>query len=739
QIWANDTDGDILTVYWYENTTGSYILRNTNTSVSANSTVNFSFTQFNNYFITYWWKVAVNDSTDNTTEWYYFITEPLDTSVDLITTYNVTTSPFTISATNNTPVDNVSLWYKYSSDNIISSWGTIGEVRNLTNIDNSWTTLNFWNIYTNPVVVSTYNLASGSDNEAVVRISNVTSTSCDIKIQNPGDDHLVTAGDVYIIVIDEGAYNLSDGTKVEAYKYNESTTAENGNWAVGTSQTYSNSYTNPVVLGQVMSQNDTDWSVFWCSNGVATDPADSSNLYTSKHVGEDTDITRNEETLGYIVIEQSSGTINGINYRSELGSDTIEGVLTGGAPYTYSLSGTYSMGVATLNAMDGSDGGFVILYGASPIDTNIGLAIDEDTIGDLDRSHTTEQVAYWVFDSVGNITSDSVPAWQFWNNGSNPDENSPWSWDFDFPNGPGYYKFCSIGNKSGSPNETAPDIADTGCRYNTPPTIDIIYPTNGSTDIGVLPMCSIWANDSIGDTLTVYWYENSTGGYVLRNTNNSVSANSIVNFTFTQFDNYSRTYYWKVVANDTIENTTAWFYFTTEAINTSVDTIDPYNTTSSQITINATGDSILDNVTLWYRFSTDNSSWDDWTVNITDTGSPWQWSFNFTNANGTGYYEFYSIGNKSGSTNETAPPAADARCHYPNTSIQIIPEQWDIGTTTIGSYNYSTSDFYFNLTNEGNVALNIQIKADNATNSTTSAQWNLTTTPGFNNFSLQYN
>ncbi len=49
------------------------------------------------------------------------------------------------------------------------------------------------------------------------------------------------------------------------------------------------------------------------------------------------------------------------------------------------------------------------------------------------------------------------------------------------------------------------------------------------------------------------------------------------------------------------------------------------------------------------------------------------------------------------------------------------------------------SDFYFNLTNEGDIALNIQIKADNATNATTGASWNLTSTPGFNNYSLQYN
>ena len=76
---------------------------------------------------------------------------------------------------------------------------------------------------------------------------------------------------------------------------------------------------------------------------------------------------------------------------------------------------------------------------------------------------------------------------------------------------------------------------------------------------------------------------------------------------------------------------------------------------------------------------------------------------------------------------------------YANGSIAVTPAQWDIGTTTIGSYNYSTSENYFNLTNNGTVSLNIQIKAINATNSSTLAQWNLTSTPGYNNYSLQYN
>jgi len=51
----------------------------------------------------------------------------------------------------------------------------------------------------------------------------------------------------------------------------------------------------------------------------------------------------------------------------------------------------------------------------------------------------------------------------------------------------------------------------------------------------------------------------------------------------------------------------------------------------------------------------------------------------------------------------------------------------------------STTGYYFNLTNKGNVPLSIEIKASNATNSTTGFQWTLNATPDYNKFSLLYN
>ncbi|MCI5051067.1 MAG: fibronectin type III domain-containing protein [Candidatus Pacebacteria bacterium] len=67
-----------------------------------------------------------------------------------------------------------------------------------------------------------------------------------------------------------------------------------------------------------------------------------------------------------------------------------------------------NLGVATLSAIDGGDGGWAVLFGDNPIGTNLNLAIDEDQVGDTDRAHTTEQVSYWIFeDGIENIVNSS--------------------------------------------------------------------------------------------------------------------------------------------------------------------------------------------------------------------------------------------------------------------------------------------------------------------------------------------
>ena len=59
--------------------------------------------------------------------------------------------------------------------------------------------------------------------------------------------------------------------------------------------------------------------------------------------------------------------------------------------------------------MDGRDGGRPILYGPNAVAaTGLNLAIDEDQANDSERRHTTEQVAYLVFESVPNQAPNSI-------------------------------------------------------------------------------------------------------------------------------------------------------------------------------------------------------------------------------------------------------------------------------------------------------------------------------------------
>jgi len=82
------------------------------------------------------------------------------------------------------------------------------------------------------------------------------------------------------------------------------------------------------------------------------------------------------------------------------------------------------------------------------------------------------------FLSVGSEENSSI-TWTTWNDAGNPDTSYPWIWDFDFPDGIGYYKFYSLGKRSGSADELTPDTSDAECYYM----IQSKIVNTGSTDI----------------------------------------------------------------------------------------------------------------------------------------------------------------------------------------------------------------------------------------------------------------
>ncbi len=272
------------------------------------------------------------------------------------------------------------------------------EMRVVPNVGASWVNVPIANALTTPVVSCTYNLPSISDPPATVRLRNVGPTGFELRVQQFETSNSVTASDVHCVVAETGAHTLADGRAFEAGTVSSS--GVNGR-AVGWGNAaqvridtlMGTSFATPVVLGSVMSFNDTRASVFWTNNGSNRGaPPTGSAIWIGKHIGQ-INGTRNTETLSYIVVEAGTGTANGASYAASLGADSVAGTANN-PPYTYSFSGDADVGVAQQAAEDGGDGGWAVLYGNEPLPNGlIQLAIEEETVArDMSRTHTQEQV-----------------------------------------------------------------------------------------------------------------------------------------------------------------------------------------------------------------------------------------------------------------------------------------------------------------------------------------------------------
>ena len=267
------------------------------------------------------------------------------------------------------------------------------------NVGSAWKTITLNKNYDNMVVSATPVITNTADKPAVVRIRNANGNSFQMKVQNPSDESL-SGYRVHYFVVEEGVYSQADhGIKMEAYTFTSTITAGRSDWS-RESQSPSNSYTNPVVLGQVMTANDPDWSVFWASSGNAiSNPPTSNDITAGKNVAEDTDVNRSNETIGVVILEAGNGTMDGLEFYANLGPD-ITGGVEGSGGYDNPISGLTQPGttVAAMATMEGNNGGWAVLYGSNPVAaTTVKLAVEEDQIRDSERAHISERLGYIVF------------------------------------------------------------------------------------------------------------------------------------------------------------------------------------------------------------------------------------------------------------------------------------------------------------------------------------------------------
>jgi hypothetical protein len=279
-------------------------------------------------------------------------------------------------------------------------------VEGVTDLDN-WTTVPLEKTYVSPIVVCTVDYGDIFNNlllPAVVRMKDVGSTSFDIKLQNPNGDALESDGrDVHCVVVEEGSWQMPDGRNIEANKYESTSTDGRRTVWIGEEQDYTNSYSSPIVLGQVMSYIDERWSVFWSRGSNRGKAPDSSFLFTGKHVGE-ASTTRKNEIVGYIVIEKGHATSGGIEIETSRFLLVDQVYRTKKVTHEFDTAFIEKPAGAVLSqvTMKGIDGSWAISAGIVS-NESMEVALDEDRVNDNDGGHVTEEVEYIVFSKEGPV------------------------------------------------------------------------------------------------------------------------------------------------------------------------------------------------------------------------------------------------------------------------------------------------------------------------------------------------
>jgi len=330
-------------------------------------------------------------------------------SVDTISPYNVTYSPFSIRATASDDVKNVTLWYRWSADN--HSWGTTADTITVDNTSSSEGAT---------VSSMTWSHTIGNhDNRTLVVCSAVNEDSSDNWPNQVND------------------WNITDITY------------------------------NGVALNSADSEIVTD-SSFW------------TYYYTSSEIWylHNPDAGNHEIRINY------SGTVN---YCS-VGAISLYNVLQQ-APEATNTNTRKSSSLISTSISTLSDGAMVLDVVACGDNRNFAPGtgqtefFDNNTAGSggagshkliqsagatsmvQTASSSANRMSQVVLSFASTVSQNGIN-WTEWNNASNPDTSYPWSWNFNFPNGSGYYQFYSIARDNMDNIEDPPTGKDAACYYN---------------------------------------------------------------------------------------------------------------------------------------------------------------------------------------------------------------------------------------------------------------------------------
>ncbi|MCA9388504.1 hypothetical protein KC644_01955, partial [Candidatus Berkelbacteria bacterium] len=326
------------------------------------------------------------------------------------TTYNIGNSALELDSTGIAAGAGTFTSRIFDSGNASTAWDDIswvedlgprGELRmeaGVTTATNSFSVVTLTQNYDSPVVIPIY-YESANTEPVSVRLRNVTGSSFEVRLQRP-DGGTAVADTVHYLVIEEGAHILPDGRQLEAHLHTTSTVgSKSGGWS-SDAISYSHSYSAaPAVFHQVQTNNDSSWIESWVRSPLSrTNPPTSTGFNLALN-GAEAITSHGSETIGWLAIETGAGTLNGVDYEVTYTSDSVLGHANG--CYSQSFTNSYASNpivVADQEEMDGGDGSWAVMCGLST--AAVSVHAEEDTVGDTDRSHTTETFAFMAWEEA---------------------------------------------------------------------------------------------------------------------------------------------------------------------------------------------------------------------------------------------------------------------------------------------------------------------------------------------------
>ena len=757
---VNLIGGATFNVSFWENSTGSWVLRQTNSSVT-NGTFWWTFTQASSYYTTYYWKVQGNIGGvfDNTT--YQFTTLQL-----------VNTTGETITSSDLFKYTDGSIQAKYDLINDSANYTALfpayresaGWIRDggssITKINGTWYITHRQR--TGDTTRGNYvRLDSSTDLISWSIVWNVTKGDVSPKTLNSFERlSLRYYNDTYYLYFcfdDDGTWDVS---------YVKSSTAED----LENQLLNSNNWTlllDDAKDPEVHHHNGTYY--FSTSKGLYKDDnpegsslefiVDFTQMYISTYGGDSGNPGTN---TGTIMFDDTSGyfiywrTVN-VDYD---GDENINDIL-----WFFAISGDLDnwepidRHVKIKNYTDDAGVLGYPSYFVTSTET-VYLSDYEDDEGDY-------SLYLWVYDTgdedIAPILSDETPTNETTDVAASPwcsitvadpegstfdvtfEENSTGSWvvrlqNLTASNGTFWWQFTQatgsemdyywrISADDGANNNTT--VYKFTTELNDAPELSSPFPANNSVDASWATWCSITITDDEAGTFDVTFEENSTGSWVVRQQNLTASDGTFW-WQFTQATDRWADYYWRVSADDgTTNNTTVYTYTTEPNTHPQVSSPFPSNGTSGIIpniqVYFTVSDAESDSVDIsWLENSTgswvERKAWTDqelgtfywdfiqaslplttyyWKVNVTDGFNNTTAIYHYTTINPAPQVSLPSPGN--GATASLQSTCSILVRHYYGYSMNVTFEEklndvWILKQTSSGVGNGTYQWTYTNAT-----------------------------------------